>query len=221
MTIARPRVVWTCSLTLLLLGVVPRAAYAQANCPGNSAGRFAVKIDAAPQGAAVYINDKSCPPVGVTPWEGKLNSGDYTVIVEAPGYDLATRPFKVRQLRKAQEMFVPLVKKLDPPRIDVRADADKNVFGATILLDGQPQGQAPMLLTTSAGRHLVQIRKDGFEEYSAWLETKEDQVPTFAPTIKEIAKPKYGMVVVESDVPDAEVFLDGNKHDNTPSVIKD
>ena len=221
MTIARPRVVWPWSLTLLLaLATFSSTAHAQANCPGNKPGRYAVKIDSAPQGAAIFINDKSCPAIGVTPWEGKLNSGSYTVILEAPGYDQATRPFKVAKVRKAQELFVPLVKKLDPPKIDVRADADKNMFGATVLLDGQPQGQAPMVITTTAGRHLVQIRKDGFEEYSAWLETKENQVQTFAPTIKEIAKPKFGTVVVDADVPDAEVYIDGNKHpDNTPAVI--
>jgi hypothetical protein len=221
MTIARLRVIWPWSLALLLaLSVFSSTAHAQANCPGNKPGRFAVKIDSAPQGAAVYINDKSCPAVGVTPWEGKLNNGDYTVIIEAPGYDLATRPLKVAKVRKTQEMFVPLVKKLDPPKIDVRADADKNMFGATVLLDGQPQGQAPLVLTTTAGRHLVQIKKEGFEDYSSWLETKENQVQTFAPTIKEIAKPKYGVVVVDADVPDAEVYIDGNKHpDNTPAVV--
>jgi hypothetical protein len=220
MTIARPRVVWICSLTLLLLGMVPSAVHAQANCPGNKPGRFAVKIDSAPQGAAVYINDKACPPVGVTPWEGKLNNGDYTVILEAPGYDMASRPLKVAKVRKTQEMFVPLVKKLDPPKIDVRADADKNMFGATITLDGQPQGQAPMVITTTAGRHLIEIKKEGFEAYSTWLDTKDNQVQTVAPTIKEIAKPKYGTVVVDADVPDAEVYIDGNKHpDNTPAVI--
>jgi len=221
MTIARPRVVWSWSLTLLLaLAVVSSTAHAQAKCPGNKPGRFAVKIDSAPPGAAIYINDKACPTIGVTPWEGKLNNGDYTVIIEAPGYDLATRPFRVAKVRKAQELFVPLVKKLDPPKIDVRADADKNMFGATVLLDGQPQGPAPMVLTTTAGRHLVQVKKEGFEDYSAWLETKDNQVQTFAPTIKEIAKPKYGVVVVEADIPDAEVYIDGNKHpDNTPAII--
>jgi len=223
MTIARLRVLWPWSLTLLLaLAGFSRIAHAQANCPGTNAqrGRYAVKIDSAPPGAAIYLNDKSCPALGVTPWDGKLNAGDYTLILEAPGYDPATRSLKVARVRKTQETFVPLVKKLDPPKIDVRADADKNMFGATVLLDGQPQGQAPMVLTTTAGRHLVQIKKDGFEEYSAWLETKENQVQTFAPTIKEIAKPKYGTVVVDSDVPDAEVYIDGNKHpDNTPAVI--
>jgi hypothetical protein len=221
MTIARLRVVIPWSLMLLLALVVSSStAHAQPTCPGNTPGRFAVKIDSAPQGAAIFINDKTCPAVGVTPWQGKLNNGDYTVIVEAPGYEAATRPLKVAKVRKAQELFVPLVKKLDPPKIDVRADADKNLFGATISLDGQPQGQAPMVITTTAGRHLVQIRKDGFEEYSTWIETKENQVQTVAPALKEIAKPKYGIVVVDADVADAEVFIDGNKHpDNTPAVV--
>ena len=221
MTIARPRVVLPWSLTLLVALAASSTVHAQpANCPGNKPGRFAVKIDSAPQGAAVFINDKACPALGVTPWEGKLNNGDYTVILEAPGYDMATRPLKVARVRKTQEMFVPLVKKLDPPKIDVRADADKNVFGATVMLDGQPQGQAPMVLTTTAGRHLVQLKKDGFEDYTQWLEARENQVQTFAPTIKEVARPKYGTVVVDADVADAEVFIDGNKHpDNTPAVI--
>src|SRR5262245_9717300 len=155
MTIARPRVVWIWSLALLALGALlalsPARAHAQA-CPGNKPGRYAVKIDSAPPGAASYINDKACPPIGATPWEGKRDTGDFTVILEAPGYDAASKPFKVAKVRKVQELFVPLVKKLDPPKIDVRADADKNVFGATVLLDGQPQGQAPMVLTTTAGR---------------------------------------------------------------------
>ncbi|HEX7841733.1 MAG TPA: PEGA domain-containing protein [Kofleriaceae bacterium] len=180
-----------------------------------------MKIDSAPPGAAIYLNDKSCPTLGVTPWVGKLNAGDYTVLLEAPGYDPATRPFKVGRLRKAQELFVPMVKKAEPPKIDVRADADKNVFGSTVILDGQPQGQAPMILTTTPGRHQVELKKEGFEPYSSWLEVKENQVQTFAPTIKEIAKPKYGTVVVDADVPDAEVYIDGNKHpDNTPAVIQ-
>jgi hypothetical protein len=223
MTIARLRAVLPWSLTLVLaVAAWSRTAHAQANCPGVDPKhtRYAVKIDSAPQGAAIYINNKSCPPVGVTPWDGKLNAGDYTVLLEAPGYDPASRPFKVARLRRAQELFAPLVKKAEPPKIDVRADADKNVSGATVSIDGQPQGQAPIVLTTTAGRHLVAVKKDGFEEYSAWLEVKDNQVQTFAPTIKEIAKPKYGTVVVDADVADAEVFIDGNKHpDNTPAVV--
>lgn len=223
MTIARLRVVLPWSLTLVLaVAAWSRAAHAQGACPGLDPKhtRYAVKIDSAPQGAAIYVNSKSCPPLGVTPWSGRLNAGDYTIVFDAPGYESASRPFRVGRLRRAQELFAPLIKKAEPPKIDVRADADRNVFGATVSLDGQPQGQAPMVLTTTAGRHLIALKKDGFEEYSAWLEVKDNQVQTFAPTIKEIARPKYGTVLVDADVADAEVYIDSTKHpDNTPAVI--
>ena len=223
MTIARLRGVLPWSLTLVLaLAAAATTARAQGRCPGldPAHGRYAVKIDSAPPGASVYLNDKSCPPLGVTPWTGKINAGDYTVVLEVAGYEPMSKPFRVGRLRKTQELFVPLVKKPDPPKIDIRADADKNVVGATVTLDGQPQGQVPMTLTTTVGRHQVQLKKEGFEGYETWLELKDGQVQTVAPALKEIAKPKYGSVLVDADVSDAEVYIDGNKHpDNTPAVI--
>src|SRR5512144_2960508 len=113
------------------------------DCPKT--GRYAVKIDSAPPGAQIYIGDKTCQ-IGVTPWSGKLNKATYTVIVEAAGYETATKSFAVAALRKEQELFVPLVKKADPPKLDIRADADpKGVAGANVFLDGQPKGQAPIV----------------------------------------------------------------------------
>ena len=211
-----------CVIALVLCGT--RSARA-ADCSANKPGKFKVKIDSSPQGAAVYINSKDCPAVGVTPWDGALNAGDFTIIVEAPGYDSAQKPFKIAKLRKTQELFVPLVKKQEPPKIDVRADADKNMFGASISLDGQAQGQVPMVITTTVGRHLLEIKKDGFEPQSQWVPATGDlqanQVVVIANQLKEIAKPKYGTIVIDADVPDAEVYIDGNKHpDNTPAVIQ-
>ena len=194
------------------------SATAHADCPKT--GRYSVKIDSAPQGAPIYIGDKSCQ-IGVTPWQGRLNKGTYNIIIETPGYETATKTWQVAALRRQQELFLPLVKKADPPKIDVRADADKNVFGATIFLDDQPQGQAPMIVTTTPGRHQIKLQKDGFEPLATWVDVQNNQVSTYAPTLKEIPKPKYGTVVVDADVPDAEVYIDGNKHpDNTPAVIQ-
>ncbi|HET9986887.1 MAG TPA: PEGA domain-containing protein [Kofleriaceae bacterium] len=192
---------------------------ASADCPKT--GRYSVKIDSAPPGAPIYIGDKTCQ-VGVTPWEGKLNKATYTVIIETPGYETATKQFVVGALRKQQELFVPLVKKADPPKLDIRADADpKGIAGATVSLDGEVKGQAPIVITTTAGRHQLRISKDGYEPFENWYTTTENNTQTVMPSLKEIAKPKYGVVVVDSDVPDAEVYIDGNKHpDNTPAVIQ-
>ncbi|MGE0397885.1 MAG: PEGA domain-containing protein [Kofleriaceae bacterium] len=219
MTLVRSIAVLPFAILLALL-VSPRLADAQ-NCPAAKNARYNVKIDSAPPGAAIYVGDKACGAIGATPWTGKLPKGSLTVTIEAPGYEPATRVFKVAALRKTQELFVPLVKKAEPPKIDVRADADKNLFGAQVFLDGQPQGVIPIVITTTAGRHLLEIKKEGFEPYSSWIEAKMDQVQTLAPSLKEIAKAKYGTVIVNADVPDAEILIDGNKHpDNTPSVIQ-
>ena len=215
------RTFWALPLAILLALVgVTRTADAQSGCPAKTGAKYKVKIDSAPQGATIYIGDKSCGALGATPYSGSLPAGSYTVILEAVGYDPATRPFKVAKVRAEQELFIPLVKKAEPPKIDVRADADKNMYGATVSLDGVAQGQAPIMLTTTSGRHLLEIKKDGFEPLSQWVEAKENQVQTIASVLKEIAKPKYGTIVVDADVPDAEVSIDGNKHpDNTPAVI--
>lgn len=194
-------------------------AVAAADCPKT--GRYSVKIDSAPQGAAIYIGDKTCQ-IGTTPYEGKLNKATYTVIVETAGYETSTKQFVVAALRKQQELFVPLVKKADPPKIDIRVDADpKGMAGATVMLDGEIKGQAPIVVVTTAGRHQLRIQKDGYEPFENWYTTTENNTQTVMATLKEIAKPKYGTVVVDADVPDAEVFIDGNKHpDNTPAVIQ-
>lgn len=206
-------------LSLLTLGLMAHAALA-APCPTQTPGRYAVKIDSAPQGATVYINDKSCP-VGNTPWSGKLGKGANTVLIELAGYEVATKTFNVAAVRKTQELFVPLVKKADPPKIDVKADADpKGVGGAQVWLDGEMKGQAPITIVTTEGRHLLQLKKEGYETYETWVPASNNNTATLIPQLKEIAKPKYGTVVVQADVPDAEVYIDGNKHpDNTPAMI--
>ncbi len=214
--------IWFTALLLGALALFSNAttAHAQA-CPQAKTGtKYKVKVETAPPGATVYLGRKECNAVGVTPWSGTLAAGDITVIVELDGYNPETRPLKVARSRSGTSLFVPLVKKNDPPKIDVRADADKNLFGAQVFIDGQGQGQAPLIITTTPGRHLVEIRKESFETLSMWLEVKADQTSTLSPQLKAIAKPTFGSVVVSADVPDAEVYIDGNKHpDNTPAVI--
>jgi len=204
-------------LIALLVGLVVLGTAASA----HAATKYKVRVDSAPAGATVYIDKKENGAVGITPWSGSLTRGKHTIIIELEGYLPASRTVTIARTRKVQEFFLPLVKKADPPRIDIRADADKNVFGATVYLDGQPQGQAPTLLTTDSGRHQIEIKKEGFQDFSQWVEVKENEKVTVNPYLKEIDKPKLGTIVVSADVDDAEVLLDGNKVGTTPVVVND
>lgn len=207
-----------CALVTLALLVSTAGA---APCPLTASGtKYSVKVESAPPGATVYFNDKSCM-AGQTPWTGKIKSGEVTILVELAGYEPAQRTVKIIRSRKTQEFFLPLVKKAEPPRIDVKADADpKGVAGAQVWLDGEMKGQAPITVTVSEGRHLLQLKKDGYETYETWISATNNNTSTLLPQLKEIAKPKFGTIVVEADVADAEVYIDGNKHpDNTPALV--
>ena len=89
MTLVRSIAVVSFAILLALL-VSPRVADAQ-NCPATKNAKYSVKIDSAPQGAAIYVGDKACGAVGATPWTGKLPKGSLTITVEAPGYEPAKR----------------------------------------------------------------------------------------------------------------------------------
>jgi hypothetical protein len=195
---------------------------ASAACPLTASGtKYSVKVESAPPGATLYFNnDKTCT-AGTTPWTGKVVAGATTISVDLPGYDTATRSVTIIRSRKQQEFFLPMTKKAEPPKIDIKADADpKGVAGAQVWLDGENKGQAPITLTVSEGRHQIQLKKDGYEPYETWISATTNNTATMLPQLKEIAKPKFGTIVVEADVPDAEVYIDGNKHpDNTPALI--
>ncbi|MDQ3333932.1 MAG: PEGA domain-containing protein [Myxococcota bacterium] len=204
-------------LMILFAVVLGSTARAQ-NCPAAKPGRYAVKIDSTPQGAAVYIGDKACGPVGNTPWTGKLNKGSVQVTLEIAGYAPETKTFKVGAVRKVQTLFVPLNRQ---PQIEINPASDPNLVGAQIFVDGVSQGviQGAVVIKTTAGRHQLEIRKEGFETLTQWVDLTATPALTLTPTLKALKK-ATGAIVVDADVKDAEVYVNGNKHpDTTPTIV--
>ena len=122
-----------------------------------------------PPGATIYLGSKQCPAIGTTPWNGTLNKGEFAVIIEMQGFEPAQRSLKVAAVRTAQELFVPLVRR---PQIEVRSDADPNLIGAAVSVDGQPSGivQGPLVIQTTPARHLIEITKAGYQPLSQWVD---------------------------------------------------
>ncbi|WP_428265183.1 PEGA domain-containing protein [Haliangium sp.] len=213
-------------LPLLFVGSLASEAFAQAQeppCPPRSRrARYTVRIDSVPPQATIILDDERCA-LGVTPWEGKLERGTVTFTIKKDGYEPGRRSFRVRRTRRLQNVPpVTLVKLPDPPKLEVTANADQNTFNAQVWVDGQQQGQVPLVLTVEGGRHLVEIRKEGFESFSQWIEAKEGERVTMNPVLKEIIVEKKGSVLVEADVVGAEVYVDGQRHpDLTPTLIGD
>jgi hypothetical protein len=219
-------VLWKHRISILiaffLIGVFAVDALAQAQRPTRRGTKYKVRIDSAPQQAAIYLDGEQYGIVGYTPWEGSLQRGDWTVIIKKDGYETVTRNVKVERNRRVQETFIPLVKKDEPAKLDVRGDADRNAIGAQVWVDGQMEGQIPVIITAGEGRHLIEVKKEGFQTFTQWIAVKEGEKVTVNPVLKEIEKVKKGSILIEADVPGAEVYIDGNRHpDSTPTLIND
>src|SRR4051812_3084191 len=140
--------------------------------------------------------------------------GQWTLIVELPGYAPYSQIINVDRTHK--DFMVVLTKQVVPGVIDVQATADQNVNGAQVYIDGVLEGTAPALTNVDKGRHQVEIKKEGFETFSQWVTVTEGQTVTLTPVLKAVAKviPK-GSMLVDADVADAKVFVNGKEQPDT------
>ena len=184
--------------------------------PPRKGTRYKVVIDSSPQQAAIYLDDKQYGIVGYTPYRGTLQKGQWKLILELPGFKTLERPIDVAS--RGNNFFFPLEKKEMPGTIDVQAASDPNLVGAQIFIDGQARGTVPSAIDVPKGRHLLEIKKDKFNDYSQWVDVQEGQRITLAPSLKTNAK---GSLLVDADVRGATVSIDGRKLDDTAPVLID
>lgn len=203
----------------LVLSAAAEAQSQQIPRPTKKGRKYSVRIDSAPQQAAIYLDDEKYGIVGYTPWTGKIQSGDWKLIIKKDGYEEAIRTISVKRTRRTQETFMPLIKKQQPAILEVRADADRNAFNAEVWVDDQLQGKIPVTLKLDDGRHLVEVRKESFENFKQWVTVKEGERVNINPMLREIKKQEVGSILVNADVNDAEIYLDGNKQEGTTPAM--
>src|SRR5262245_63829482 len=115
-----------CALAIALLfvtGFVAEAIAQPVPRPVRRGRRYRVRIDSAPQRAAIYLDDEKYGIFAYTPWEGLMVSGDYKLIIKLEGYEDATRVVRVNRSSRQQEFFLPLTKRDMPGELEVTADA--------------------------------------------------------------------------------------------------
>jgi len=195
---------------------VPKPEPAPAACLADRKGTHDLRIDSQPAGATLYLGDKTCGVVGRTPWRGKVQAGPVIVVLELNGYDPLQRTLVVADGARA-ELFAPL-QRIEIGSVEIRADADPQVAGAPVTVDGQSQGSVPSTVKLRAGRHLIEIAKPGFDPYSQWVTIEEGRTLSVMPTLHATVVAK-ARIVIDADVAQAEAFLDGTLRGTTPVAI--
>lgn len=129
------------------------------------AGGATLRVIASAEGAVVSIDGEVIGPSPAS--RSDLAAGEHIVEATADGYQRArqTVSLEAGQSRVVSLDMQPL--QGEPGRIVVEA----NVDGATVIINGEEHGQAPVVLTPEPGPHAVVVRADGHQEFSTTCET--------------------------------------------------
>ncbi len=155
------------ALVILASGALARQAFAEKTYP--------IRIETTPSGATIYLEDKDSDPLGRTPYEGKLEAGNHTLIIELEGFVGQVSEISVKKKSAAQKFKVKLAK-VEKGTIEVMpAKAQAQVAGAKVFVDGREEGNLPDTIKVDAGAHQVEVKKEGYKTYEEWIEVQEGE----------------------------------------------
>jgi hypothetical protein len=206
-----------CLTTASGLGGAP--ALAQQVRPTVKGRKHTVKVDSSPQQAAVYwvgggaTNAKDYGIAGYTPISLKVPRGAVTFVVELQGWKAQTRSVDVK---KSQNIMFTLERAPAVAKLDLQT-SDGSATGANVNIDGVSKGTVPNVFELPAGRHQVDVTKQGFKEWSQWVDLKEGEYRTNDVALPRAEAPT-GALLVTSDA-GGDVYVDGVRKDVAPAII--
>lgn len=120
--------------------------------------RPAVTIESDPQGASIYLDDKS-KLVGQTPFTVKLDPGKYKLFLNLDGHVPFEQDLEVRAGQPLTLRF-----KLEKHQRVGSIRVKSNVRGASLFIDGRNVGLTPYteLITVDEGAHQIAVSKDEY-----------------------------------------------------------
>ena len=167
-------------------------------------------IESDPPGATIYLDRKDLGSRGTTPRTLALSEGTHTVLAELPDYELAQS--EKLDLRLGEETHS--VIKLKPILGTLRISGTKQ---ATVRLDSQPKAlcSVPCAVEVQVGKHTLSVSRDGFRTQELPVDVTAHEVTPVRATLE----PLSGTAVVNADVRDALITVDGRPRAFTPAVV--
>jgi len=157
----------TCGLVVAVTVWLANAATASAE------RKYRVRIISKPKGATVYVNSRQTKPVGKTPINLRLPSGNQTVILELDDYQQLVESIYVKKRRWGRQTFRLKLKEIEYGFVEVAA-ANDGARGADILVDGNKSGIVPRTVKMAPGPHQVEVVKKGYHRFEKWIEIEAD-----------------------------------------------
>lgn len=171
-----------------------------------------LEVSTNPSGANIYLDRRDLGARGVTPGVLGLPAGKHKIIVELPGwYPAESDPFDL-ELGKTTKIALEL------KRIEGTLHVSGEPVGSAVRVDSetaQPSCVVPCTAKLAPGRHVVFFTKDGWKKSETLVEIRANE--TSEARVKLDAE--TGSLVVNADLRDAPITIDGRQAGFTPAVL--
>lgn len=189
------------------------AAYGQAAGPR-------VTVETTPSGAKVYVDgrDKGIACQSGPSCKPRMTKGSHKLILELDGFKTLEETISVTG---AAQRFAFTLQPA-PARLEVKTLAtNTGAQGGEIFVDGTLAGTVPATLDLAPGKHMIEVRRAGFQPYSESIEVKggESRPLFIALNEKPGAAPTAGSIMVTSEVAGAEVIVDEQPRGPAPVKV--
>ena len=134
-----------------------------------SEGGATLRVLATAPGAIISIDGEVIGPSPAS--RDALAPGEHIIEATAEGYVTARQTVTLESGRNRVVSIEMQQVQGEVGRIVV----ESNVDAATVTIDGEDHGPAPVVLTPAAGPHAIVVRADGHQEYSTTCETRPGQ----------------------------------------------
>ena len=165
-----------------------------------------VTVTSTPSGALVFLDEKQ---VGQTPLMlDRIASGSHSLRLQAPQYAVERRNVSVAD-GQTTNVAVTLTARF--AEITVQAPQ-----GAVVTVDGDRKGSGTLSWRQGEGLCDIVVSMVGHRDARRQLEV----VAGRAQTVQLTPQPIYGSASVDSDLMDAEIWIDGKQYGVTPNVVE-
>lgn len=169
-----------------------------------------IRVSSDPRGATIYLDRKDLGPRGTAPRELAVTAGEYTVIVELPGYHTT----QSNKIRVAQGQTVETALNLSPLRGVVEIVGERGISVFVGSRKASADCSAPCSLSLPAGDQTLVFARVGYATREMVVFVPPAQKLKLNPALE----PLLGNLVVNTDEPGARVEIDGRVVGFTPSL---
>lgn len=201
--------VWLYATSMVLSSV----GYAQPVAPR-------ISVTTNPPGAKVYVDGKdkglacqsgpSCKP--------RMSKGTHRLLLEMDGFKSIEETINVTGPQTFTFALQPA-----PARLNIKNLAtNPSALGGEVFVDGKLVGSVPAELEVAAGKHMVEVRRPGYQPYAEVIEVKggESQPMFVALATEGKISPTTGSLTVTSESPGSEVIIDEQPRGPAPVLVE-